>query len=159
MNLEVEETNMDPAFKLKWRPSTWMANQLSRRWEMGKDIVYTADQWRRLSVEWKDATFRVSFYFIIYWIHNNWFNRENNMVTRNCFLNNYYHITFEKVGLLPVFFTVGPAWTDASSCSDWNDWRLVARQIEIWSHIIGVRTDSYGDAWALLLVLIKHWRP
>ena len=92
-------------------------------------------------------------------IDNNWFNRENNMVTRNCFLNNYYHITFEKAGLLPVFFTVGHAWTDASSCSDWNDWRLVARQIEIWSHIIGVRSDSYGDAWALLLVLIKHWRP
>ena len=86
------------------------------------------------------------------------YNRENNMVSRICFPSNYYPITFEKVGLLPVIFIVGHAWTDASSCSDWNDWRLVARQIEIWSQLLGVRTDSYGDAWVLLLVLIKHWR-
>ena len=32
--------------------------------------IYEGFQWRRLSGEGKGATFRISFYFIIYWIHN-----------------------------------------------------------------------------------------
>ena len=43
MNLEGEDTNMDPTFKLKWRQSTRMINQFLWLWEMGKDIAHTTD--------------------------------------------------------------------------------------------------------------------